>query len=110
MTNREYAIKKINEVLERIDDTMLADIFIELMQFPEACKYCANEYDECNCLQGVKNGCNQKILQGSVEGVNMKDKAKEQVSERTKILNDYKNKKINSQEAIKRLRELCSKK
>lgn len=40
----------------------------------------------------------------------MKQKEKEQASERTKILNDYKNKKINSQEAIKRLRELCSKK
>ena len=28
MTNREYAIKKINEVLEQVDDTRLADIFI----------------------------------------------------------------------------------
>lgn len=40
----------------------------------------------------------------------MKDKTKEQPNERTKILNDYKNKKITSMEAIKRLRELCSKK
>ena len=57
------AIKKINEALERVNDTMLADIFIELMQFPEACKYCANEYneyDECNCLQGVKKWLQSK--------------------------------------------------
>ena len=60
MTNREYAIKKINEILERVDDTRLADIFIELMQFSEACKYCANEYDECNCLQGVKKWLQSK--------------------------------------------------
>ena len=40
----------------------------------------------------------------------MKDKAKEQAKKKKKILNDYKNKKINSQEAIKRLRELCSRK
>lgn len=32
----------------------------------------------------------------------MKDKAKEQASERTKILNDYKNKKINSQESYQK--------
>lgn len=47
MTNREYAIKKINEVLEQVDDTRLADIIIEVIQFPGACEYCANEYDEC---------------------------------------------------------------
>lgn len=35
MTNREYAIKKINEVLERVDDTRLADIFIEVVQFSQ---------------------------------------------------------------------------
>ena len=67
MTNREYAIKKINEVLEQVDDTRLADIIIEFIQFPDACKYCANEFDECCCTQGIKNGCNRKILQGSVE-------------------------------------------
>ena len=67
MTNREYAIKKINEALEQVDDTRLADIIIEVIQLPGACEYCANEFDECGCTQGIKNGCNRKILQGSVE-------------------------------------------
>ncbi len=39
MTNREYAIKKINGVLEQVDDTRLADIFIEVVQLPEACAW-----------------------------------------------------------------------
>ena len=54
MTNREYAIKKINEVLEQVDDTRLADIIIEVIQFPGACEYCGNEFDECGCTQGIK--------------------------------------------------------
>lgn len=57
MTNREYAIKKINEVLERVDDTRLADIIIEVIQFPGACEYCANEY--C-CTQGIKKWLQSK--------------------------------------------------
>ena len=51
MTNREYAIKKINGALEQVDDTRLADIIIEVIQFPGACEYCASEYDECGCTQ-----------------------------------------------------------
>ena len=38
MTNREYAIKKINEVLELVDDTRLAEILIEVVGFPMACE------------------------------------------------------------------------
>ena len=60
MTNREYAIKKINEVLEQVDDTRLADIIIEFIQFPDACKYCANEFDECCCTQGIKKWLQSK--------------------------------------------------
>ena len=45
MTNREYAIKKINEVLEQVDDTRLADIIIEVIQFPDACEGA----DEASC-------------------------------------------------------------
>lgn len=60
MTNREYAIKKINEVLEQVDDTRLADIIIEVIQFPGACEYCASEYDECGCTQGIKKWLQSK--------------------------------------------------
>ena len=38
MTNREYAIKKINEVLERVDDTRLAEIIIEVVDVPMVCE------------------------------------------------------------------------
>ena len=40
MTNREYAIKKINEVIEQVDDTRLAEILIEVVGFPMACEWC----------------------------------------------------------------------
>lgn len=53
MTNREYAIKKINEVLERVDDTRLADIFIEVVQLPEACAWCTDDSDICDCTRGI---------------------------------------------------------
>ena len=60
MTNREYAIKNINEVLEQVDDTRLADLIIEFIQFLDACKYCANEFDECGCTQGIKKWLQSK--------------------------------------------------
>lgn len=54
MTNREYAIKKINEVLEQVDDTRLADIFIEVIQFPDACEWCTDDSDICDCTYGIR--------------------------------------------------------
>ena len=50
MTNREYAIKKINEVLEQVDDTRLADIIIEVVGFPMACEWCLDGeiFGECD--------------------------------------------------------------
>ena len=53
MTNREYAIKEINRVLERVDDTRLADIIIEVIQFPGACMWCTDKYDEYDCTRGI---------------------------------------------------------
>lgn len=53
MTNREYAIKKINGVLEQVDDTRLADIFIEVIQFPDACEWCTDDGDICDCTRGI---------------------------------------------------------
>lgn len=53
MTNREIAIKKINEVLEQVDDERLADIFIEIVQFPDACDWCAEDSDKCDCTRGI---------------------------------------------------------
>ena len=43
MTNREYAIKKINEVLKEADNTELADIFIEVIKFPRVCRWCMSK-------------------------------------------------------------------
>lgn len=62
MTNREYAIKKINGVLERVDDTRLADIFIEVVQLPEACKWCLDEdsFNDCDCTQGIRKWLQSK--------------------------------------------------
>ena len=56
MTNREYAIKKINEVLEQVDDTRLADIIIEVIQFPGACEWCLDGeiFGECDCTYGIR--------------------------------------------------------
>ena len=53
MTNREYAIKKINGALEQVDDTRLADIFIEVIQFPDACEWCTDDSDICDCTGGI---------------------------------------------------------
>lgn len=53
MTNREYAIKKILMKLERVDDTRLADIFIEVVQLPEACAWCTDDSDICDCTRGI---------------------------------------------------------
>ena len=50
MTNREYAIKKINKVLKRVDDTRLAEIIIEVMSAPIVCEWCRDDKifdDEC---------------------------------------------------------------
>ena len=56
MTNRERAIKKINEVLEQVDDTRLADIFIEVVGFPMACEWCLDGeiFGERDCTYGVR--------------------------------------------------------
>ena len=53
MTNREYAIKKINEVLEQVDDTRLADIFIEVVQLLDACEWCTDASDICDYTRGI---------------------------------------------------------
>ena len=55
MTNREYAIKKINGVLERVDDTRLAEIIIEVMGL-KACKMCLDDDadDEADCTRGIR--------------------------------------------------------
>lgn len=57
MTNREYAIKKINEALKRVDDTRLAEIIIEVMG-AKACEMCidgdcTSEYDN-TCTHGIR--------------------------------------------------------
>ena len=56
MTNREYAIKKINEVLEQVDDTRLAEILIEVVGFPMACELCleAEIFGDRDCSSGVR--------------------------------------------------------
>ena len=54
MTNREYIIKKINEVLEQSDNEKLADLYTEIIGFPEACWVCPNNEDEnssCDCTR-----------------------------------------------------------
>lgn len=60
MTNREYAIKKINEVLEQVDDTRLADIFLEVVQFPKACEWCTNESGEADCTRYIREWLQSK--------------------------------------------------
>ena len=54
MTNREYAIKKINEFLEQVDDTRLAEILIEVVGFPMACELCLDGeiFGERDCFTG----------------------------------------------------------
>lgn len=56
MTNREYSIKKINEVLEQVDDTRLADIIIKVIQFPGACEWCLDGeiFGESDCTDGIR--------------------------------------------------------
>lgn len=60
MTNREFAIKRINEVLEQADNTRLADIFLEAVQFPETCMFCADESGKCNCTRGIRQWLEQE--------------------------------------------------
>lgn len=56
MTNREYAIKKINEVLGQVDDMRIAEILIEVVGTPKVCRWCLDDdsLDESNCTQGVR--------------------------------------------------------
>ena len=56
MTNREYAIKKINEVIEQVDDTRLAEILIEVVGFPMACEWCLDGeiFGESDCTYGIR--------------------------------------------------------
>ena len=56
MTNREYAIKKINEVLELVDDTRLEEILIEAVGFPMACELCLDGeiFGERDCTYGIR--------------------------------------------------------
>ena len=62
MTNREYAIKKINGVLEQVDDTRLADIIIEVIQFPGACEWCLDGeiFGESDCTYGIRKWLQSK--------------------------------------------------
>ena len=55
MTNREYAIKIINEVLEQSDDEKLADIFAEIVGFPDVCYLCLydDEDGDCDCTHYI---------------------------------------------------------
>ena len=62
MTNREYAIKKINEVLEQVDDTRLAEILIEVVGFPMACEWCLDGaiFGERDCTYGIRKWLQSK--------------------------------------------------
>ena len=62
MTNREYAIKKINEVLEQVDDTRLAEILIEVVGFPMACEWCIDGeiLGESDCTYGIRKWLQSK--------------------------------------------------
>ena len=62
MTNREYAIKKINEVLELVDDTRLAEILIEVVGFPMACEWCLDDeiFGERDCTYGIRKWLQSK--------------------------------------------------
>ena len=60
MTNREYLIKIINDVLEQSDDKKLADIFTDVVGFPRACGACElylhdDEYENswCDCTHYI---------------------------------------------------------
>ena len=59
MTNREYVIKIINDVLEQSDDKKLADIFADVVGFPRACGACElylhdEDYNSrCDCTQYI---------------------------------------------------------
>lgn len=59
MTNREYVIKIINDVLEQSDDEKLADIFADVVGFPRACGACElylhdeDENSRCDCTQYI---------------------------------------------------------
>ena len=64
MTNREYIIKIINEVLEQSDDERLADIFADVVGFPRACGACElylhdeDDNSRCDCTHYIS-----KVLQ-----------------------------------------------
>ena len=57
MTNREYIIEMIEEVLAKSDDEELADIFTEIIGFPMACKLCLHDDEDenakCNCTHYI---------------------------------------------------------
>lgn len=60
MTNREYIIKIINEVLEQSDDEKLANIFADVVGFPRACGVCelylhddGDETSRCDCTHYI---------------------------------------------------------
>lgn len=59
MTNREYIIKIINEVLEQSDDKKLAVIFADVVGFPRACGACElylhdeDENSRCDCTHYI---------------------------------------------------------
>lgn len=61
MTNREYILETINEILEKSDDEKLADVFIKLVGIPTICDLCPHDEDEtceCNCTYYIS-----KLLQ-----------------------------------------------
>lgn len=59
MTNREYVIKIINDVLEQSDDKKLADIFADVVGFPRVCGACElylhdeDETSRCDCTHYI---------------------------------------------------------
>lgn len=59
MTNREYIIKIINDVLEQSDDEKLGDIFADVVGFPRACEACElylhdeDENSKCDCTHYI---------------------------------------------------------
>lgn len=62
MTNREYILDTINEILEKSDDEKLADVFVKLVGVPTICALCPHDNEdktgECNCTYYIS-----KLLQ-----------------------------------------------
>lgn len=56
MTNREFAIKAINEAMEQADNDTLANILIEVMEYPDICEWCDD-----NVVPSCTGKCTEQI-------------------------------------------------